>query len=50
MARELDQDELIEHWTLLGDDLERASGKCGQTELCPVAEVFRCAWAVSAWP
>ena len=23
MARELDQDELIERWTLIGDDLER---------------------------
>jgi hypothetical protein len=29
MARELDQDELIEHWTLLGDDLERVASKRG---------------------
>jgi len=27
MARELGQDELIERWTLIGDDLERVAGK-----------------------
>jgi TnpA family transposase len=33
MARELDQDELIEHWTLLGDDLERVASKRGAAKL-----------------
>ena len=27
MARELDQDELIERWTLIGDDLARVASR-----------------------
>ena len=27
MARELDQDKLIERWTLIGDDLERVASR-----------------------
>lgn len=33
MARELDQDELVEHWTLIGDDLDRVAGKRGAAKL-----------------
>ena len=32
MARELDQDELIERWTLIGDDLERVASKRSAAE------------------
>ncbi|UQX13220.1 DUF4158 domain-containing protein [Candidatus Mycobacterium methanotrophicum] len=31
--RELDQDELIDRWTLVGDELELVSGKRGATRL-----------------
>ncbi|WP_461143166.1 DUF4158 domain-containing protein [Salinifilum aidingensis] len=30
---ELDQDELVEHWTLIGDDLDRVAGKRGAAKL-----------------
>ena len=33
MARELDQDELIERWTLIGDDLERVASKRSAAKL-----------------
>ncbi|MEV6138130.1 DUF4158 domain-containing protein [Nocardia sp. NPDC051990] len=33
MARELDQDELIDHWTLVGDEPELIVGKRGATRL-----------------
>jgi hypothetical protein len=31
--RELDEDELIGHWTLVGDELEQLSGRRGATKL-----------------
>src|SRR5258705_13793859 len=33
MVRELDQDELIDRWTLVGDELELVAGKRGATKL-----------------
>ena len=33
MARELDQDELIERWTLIGNDLERVASKRSAAKL-----------------
>ena len=33
MARELDDDELIGNWTLVGDELEQLSGRRGATKL-----------------
>lgn len=33
MARALDQDELIERWTLIGDDLERVASKRSAAKL-----------------
>lgn len=33
MARELDQDELIDHWTLVGDERDLVAGKRGATRL-----------------
>jgi len=33
MVVKLDEDELIEHWTLAGDELGRAAGKRGATRL-----------------
>ena len=33
MARELDQDELIDRWTLVGDELNLVAGKRGATKL-----------------
>ncbi|GGM81870.1 hypothetical protein GCM10012275_60570 [Longimycelium tulufanense] len=33
MAQELDQDELIDRWTLVGDELELVAGKRGATRL-----------------
>ncbi|MHA6799732.1 DUF4158 domain-containing protein [Bounagaea algeriensis] len=33
MTRELDQDELVEHWTLIGDDLDRVASKCVAAKL-----------------
>ena len=33
MARELDEDELIGNWTLIGDELEQLSGRRGATKL-----------------
>ena len=33
MARELDQDELIERWTLIGDDRERVASKRSAAKL-----------------
>ncbi len=33
MARELDQDELIERWTLTGDALERVASKRSAAKL-----------------
>ena len=33
MARELDEDELIGNWTLVGDELEQLSGRRGATKL-----------------
>jgi hypothetical protein len=33
VARELDQDELIERWTLIGDDLERVASKRSAAKL-----------------
>ncbi len=33
MARELDQDELVEHWALLRDDLDRVAGNRGAAKL-----------------
>jgi hypothetical protein len=32
-ARELDEDELIGNWTLVGDELEQLSGRRGATKL-----------------
>ena len=29
MARVLDEDELIEHWTLVGDELDLLTGRTG---------------------
>lgn len=51
MARELDQDELVEHWTLIGDDLDRVAGKRGAAKLgfALLLEVLRCPWSVSSW-
>ena len=33
MVRELDQDELIDRWTLVGDELNLVAGKRGATKL-----------------
>ncbi|MCV7340353.1 transposase Tn3 family protein [Mycobacterium haemophilum DSM 44634] len=33
MTRDLDQDGLIDRWTLVGDELELVSGKQGVTRL-----------------
>jgi TnpA family transposase len=33
VAREIDDDELIEHWTLVGDELGQVAGKRGATRL-----------------
>lgn len=33
MARKIDDDELIEHWALVGDELGRVAGKRGPTRL-----------------
>lgn len=33
MARELDEDELVGNWTLVGDELEQLSGRRGATKL-----------------
>ncbi|HKS44984.1 MAG TPA: Tn3 family transposase [Amycolatopsis sp.] len=33
MPREIDEDELIEHWTLIGDELGQVAGKRGPTRL-----------------
>jgi hypothetical protein len=33
MARVLDEDELIEHWTLVGDELDLLTGRTGQSRL-----------------
>ncbi len=33
MARTVDEDELIEHWTLIGDELGQVAGKRGPTRL-----------------
>lgn len=33
MARTVDEDELIEHWTLIGEELELLAGKRGPTKL-----------------
>lgn len=33
MARKFDEDELIEHWTLVGDELGQVAGKRGPTRL-----------------
>ena len=33
LARELDQDELIERWTLIGDDLERLASMRSEAKL-----------------
>ena len=33
MARELDQDELIDRWTLVGDEVNLVAGKRGPTKL-----------------
>ena len=33
MSRESDQDELIERWTLIGDDLERVASKRSAAKL-----------------
>ena len=33
MARRIDEDELIEHWTLVGEELELLAGKRGPTKL-----------------
>jgi len=33
VARELDEDELIGNWTLVGDELEQLSGRRGATKL-----------------
>jgi len=45
MARVLDEDELIEHWTLVGDELDLLTGRTGAVEAGAgagaVAEVLR---------
>ena len=33
MVVKLDEDELIEHWTLVGDELRQVAGKRGATRL-----------------
>jgi hypothetical protein len=33
VARVLDEDELIEHWTLVGDELALLSGRTGPVKL-----------------
>ena len=33
MARVLDEDELIEHWTLVGDELGLLTGRTGPSKL-----------------
>ena len=33
MARVLDEDELIEHWTLAGDELDLLTGRTGPSKL-----------------
>ena len=33
MARVLDEDELIEHWTLVGDELDLLTGRTGPSKL-----------------
>jgi hypothetical protein len=33
MGRRLDDDELIEHWTLVGEELDQVAGKRGPTRL-----------------
>jgi hypothetical protein len=33
VARLVDEDELIEHWTLVGDELVEVAGKRGATRL-----------------
>ena len=33
MAQELDEDELIDRWTLVGNELELVAGKRGATKL-----------------
>ena len=33
MARVLDEDELIEHWTLVGDELDLLTGRTGPSRL-----------------
>ena len=33
MARVLDEDDLIEHWTLVGDELKLLTGRTGPSKL-----------------
>ncbi|MEV5711465.1 DUF4158 domain-containing protein, partial [Actinoallomurus sp. NPDC052274] len=33
MARSMDEDELIEHWTLIGDELDLLAGRTGPSKL-----------------
>ena len=33
MGRDVDEDELIEHWTLIGEELTQLAGKRGPTKL-----------------
>jgi hypothetical protein len=48
MARELDQAELIERWTLIGDNLERVASKRSEIlELSTPADVENMALAPS---
>ena len=41
MARDLDQDELIDHWTLVADELALVAGKRAATRL-GFAVLLRC--------
>ena len=49
MARELDQDELIERWTVIGDDLEWVASKRSAAKL-GFALLLRCFAAHGPFP
>ena len=52
MVVKLDEDELIEHWTLVGDELGQVAGKLGPTRLgfSLLLKFYAQAWPVPARP
>ena len=52
MVVKLDEDELIEHWTLVGDELGQVAGKRGATRLgfSLLLKFYAQAWPVPARP